>query len=121
MTPEQAIDVLFINSMVVFAYGHALGTRDNRPDQLALAEQVKSESETARQVLRQALSTPLLSASKKAQANSQKVRGEQKRQRIEQVRQLDREDKTPAEIARHLSVNVKTIYRDLEAIRETEG
>ena len=51
MTPEKAIEVLFINSMVVFAQARAVGDRDNNEKSLAVAKQVLAESQEAKQVL----------------------------------------------------------------------
>ena len=42
MTPQEAIDVFYINSMVVYA--SALGTRDNNTEQTELSKQVMAEA-----------------------------------------------------------------------------
>lgn len=53
---------------------------------------------------------------KKAAAKTNAIVAERKRKRLEAVRQLHQEGKTPAEIARLLGVHKRTITRDLEAI-----
>ena len=44
MTSQEAIDVFYINSMVVYASASALGTRDNNTEQTELSKQVMAEA-----------------------------------------------------------------------------
>ena len=52
----------------------------------------------------------------KAAAKTNKIIAEKKLKRIERVRQLVRDGKTPAEMAKLLDVSERTIKRDLDAI-----
>ena len=53
---------------------------------------------------------------RKAAAKTNKIIAEKKRKRIERVRQLLRDGKTTAEMAKLLDVSERTIKRDLDAI-----
>lgn len=53
---------------------------------------------------------------KKAAAKTNALIAERKRKRIEAVRQLHQEGKTPAEMAKRLNVSERTIKRDLDTL-----
>ena len=53
-----------------------------------------------------------------ATIRSREVRGEKKRQRIQQVQKMHAGGLKPKVIAQRLCVNVKTVYRALETLRE---
>ena len=55
---------------------------------------------------------------RRAVAKSREVRGKKRLERIEAVRELTLAGKSPAVIATELEVNVKTVYRALETLRE---
>ena len=53
---------------------------------------------------------------KKAAAKTNALIAERKRKRLETVRQLHQEGKTPAEMAKLLDVSERTIKRDLDTL-----
>ena len=53
---------------------------------------------------------------KKAAAKTNALIAERKRKRLETVRQLHQEGKTPAEMAKRLNVSERTIKRDLDTL-----
>ena len=58
---------------------------------------------------------------KKAAAKTNALIAERKRKRLEAVRKLHKEGKTPAEMAKILDVSTRTISRDLETLKALEG
>ena len=56
-----------------------------------------------------------------ATIRSREVRGEKKRQRIQQVQKMHADGLKPKAIAERLCVNIKTVYRALQTLRERKG